>query len=108
MTDLPDDPKLVYCARTKQTGDKVYLIKDGTAAWIKNPETLFALGFGFGDVRMIPHEEFSKFEREEPLDLKEAHSVSLPTSHSDAKTTVEVVTPTSQATEPTLGYREMA
>lgn len=68
--EKPDQDDDRYVVRTKRTGDKVYLIEDGTAAWVKNPETLEELGFNFGQVKIIPHKEFQEFEREEPIDLR--------------------------------------
>lgn len=55
--------------RTKETGDKLYLKKENTVHWIKNPETLEALGGKFGMEVTITKEEFEKLERGEPIDL---------------------------------------
>ena len=43
-----------YTARSDETGDKVYLVKDNTRYWIKNPETLAKLGFTLGQEKNIP------------------------------------------------------
>lgn len=44
---IDNPPTLI---RTKETGDKVYLVRDKTAYWITKPEVLEALGYGFGSV----------------------------------------------------------
>ena len=59
-----------YTARTKQTGDKVYLIKDNKKHWVKNPFTLEKLGFRMGDEKEIHFEDFVKFEQGEAIDLQ--------------------------------------
>lgn len=48
-------PKFI---RTKETGDKVFFIKDGEYHWITSPEILSALGGDFGKVVMISRGEF--------------------------------------------------
>src|SRR5882672_5894644 len=39
--------------RTKETGDKVYFVKEGYAHWITSPEVLTALGGDFGKIEVI-------------------------------------------------------
>jgi hypothetical protein len=56
--------------RTKETGDKVYLITGNTAQWVKSLETLNALGWRLGQEVMISLEELRKFEMGEPVSLK--------------------------------------
>lgn len=52
--------------RTDETGDAIYLIKEETYHHIKNPETLHALGFEFGDEitieykRLVDHKKRGK------------------------------------------------
>lgn len=55
--------------RSKKTGDKIYLVKDDKKYWIKNPETLRALGFDFGAERLVGQDEFSLLESGEPIDM---------------------------------------
>lgn len=97
-----------YTVRTKETGDKVYLIKDKKKHWIKNPETLRALGFWFGDEKTIKYKELVKFEDGKPIDLSKKET--------DNKETVNELRPikTVQANEvlstggAVLGYKEEA
>lgn len=53
--------------RTKETGDKVYLITGNIIQWIKNRETLNSLGWGLGQEMIITLEEFRKFDVGEPI-----------------------------------------
>ena len=55
---------------TNETGDKIFLIKDEQTHWVKNPETLQALGGGFGQVKKLTKEEFSVFTKGEDLDME--------------------------------------
>lgn len=101
LTSLETTPKSQddgYCVRTRKTGDKVYFIKDNKASWIKNPETLRALGFGFDDIKTISHKDFKEFERLEPINLKEKVE--------DSEVQVEYTIINDQ--KPILGYRDMA
>lgn len=56
--------------RTRETGDKVFLVTGNVAQWIKNPETLNALGWRLGQEKIVSLEEFRKFEQGEPLILE--------------------------------------
>lgn len=51
-------------------GDPIYLIKDGVSHHIKNPETLQALGFNFGQEQSISREEFKSFTRGDLVNMK--------------------------------------
>lgn len=62
-----------FVVRTKETGDKVYLVKNNSVAWIENPETLAELEFSFFDVKMIEYGEFGKYKQVDSLNLKEQH-----------------------------------
>ena len=55
--------------RTKETGDKIYLVKDDKKHWIKNPETLEALGGGFHLVKEWEVADFDRLELNEPIDM---------------------------------------
>lgn len=89
-----------YPVRSKRTGDKVYLIKDGYRAWIRNPETLYELGFSFGDVRMIPDEQLYEFMEGVSIDLKKEHQVKQEEEKQAQQSEIEV--------DPILGYRKNA
>jgi len=85
--------------RTSQTGDKIYLIKEGKRHWITNPDTLKALGFSFGEEKLISHKELLKIPEGEPL------SMALPGG--------ETLSPpekgqSSPPVKPVLGYRKDA
>lgn len=62
-----EEAKEVKFIRTAETGDKVYLINGNQVNWIRDPKTLEDLGGGFDKVVEISKEEFSKYERGEPI-----------------------------------------
>ena len=53
--------------RSKNTGDKVYLIKDGRKHWVMTLEVLTALGFKLGDEAFV--DSLSNFVSGEPIKL---------------------------------------
>lgn len=53
--------------RTSETGDKVYFVNGNHINWVKDPKTFEQLGGKFGDEVEISKEEFSKYERGEPI-----------------------------------------
>ena len=57
-------------ARTSETGDKVFFIKDKSAYWVTSPEVLETLGYSFGDVVAIPKELFYQLDFGENLTLE--------------------------------------
>lgn len=57
--------------RSQSSQDRVYLIREGRKHWIKNPETLFKLGFTFHNVKNITNEEMDKYETDEDIDLSD-------------------------------------
>jgi len=57
--------------RSPSSADRVYLVREGKKSWIKNPETLFKLGFNFHNVKNITNEEMDSYELGEDMDLKE-------------------------------------
>lgn len=59
-----------YLVRTSATGDKIYLIQDGSRYWIKNPETLEKLGFRFGQEKEITYTELIDLEDGGYIDMK--------------------------------------
>src|SRR3990167_11313019 len=63
------DEKKGYTVRSEETGDKVYLVKDGVRYWIRNVDTLTKLGFHLGSERTIPFAELYKYPEGEPVDL---------------------------------------
>jgi hypothetical protein len=57
--------------RSNSSQDRVYLIREGKKHWIKNPETLFKLGFNFHNVKNIGNEEMDTYETSDDMDLQE-------------------------------------
>ena len=55
--------------RAPASGDKLYLLYDDTLHWITTPETLTALGYGFGQERIIEDTEYRGMERGEPINM---------------------------------------
>lgn len=87
--------------RTPYTGDKVFLIKDGTRAWIKNPETLEKLGFQLGLETNIEYAELAKYTEVDPIDLKDKENVEpIQVSNNSNNVLNNIVA------NPILGYRE--
>ena len=98
-----------YTVRNIQTGDRVYLIKDGTRAWIKNPETLETLGFKFGDEKTIKYADFLKFKEAQSLDLDTPENRVPPSVPEVVEIENEDGTKTKGiASKPILGYRTTA
>ena len=58
-----------YTARSEETGDKVYVVREEKRYWIKNPETLGKMGFYLGKEKKIPFSELLQFPEGEPIDL---------------------------------------
>ena len=48
--------------------DKVYLIQ-GTKHWIKDAETLEALGYKLGEEQWLEADEFAQYEEGEPIEV---------------------------------------
>ena len=70
--ERPDDPEKEdkgYTLRSTETGDKVFLVKDGKRHWIMNPQTLERLGFNLGDEKHVSYNELSEFEEGKALNL---------------------------------------
>ena len=88
-----------YTVRTKETGDKVYLIKDGKRHWVTSPEALKEAGFTLGQEETVPYEEIAKLEEGKPISVKQ--EVSKPV---EVKDSIEIFT----SNEPILGYKEEA
>lgn len=67
VVDTPEKPVRTdgkRAARTKSTGDRVYLIDDNakTKAWITSPEILAKLGFDMGDVVDLEDSELISYQ----------------------------------------------
>lgn len=56
--------------RSDFTGDRVFLIKDNQTHWVKNPETLGALGGDLGREVIMKREDFNKFTKGEDIDME--------------------------------------
>lgn len=63
-------PEVKPLVRSKETGDKIFFIKDDTIHWIKSPMVLEALGYTFGDEHVVDKSEFSKYEYGEPISME--------------------------------------
>ena len=64
-----DEKKVDNLVRTNETGDKLYLIKNNTLHWVKNPQVLEALGLHFGEERTVDKNEFAKYQYGDPIDM---------------------------------------
>ena len=71
-TDLPN------LVRTPETGDKVYLVKDGEFHWVTSPEVLNAVGGGFDMVQLIKRDVFKQLRQGDKLTMENADSFRLP------------------------------
>lgn len=67
--EVTKDRKGERTVRTKETGDKVYLITGNTIQWVKSLETLNSLGWRLGQETIITLEELRKYEMGEPISL---------------------------------------
>ena len=65
----PEALEIPPLIRTKETGDKIYLVKNGIRYWITSPEILTKLGFKFGDEKFIERQKFSLLRAGEPLKI---------------------------------------
>lgn len=57
--------------RTAETGDRVYFVEDKTAHWVRNPETLKALGGNLDTVKQLGHEEYLELEIGDPIGVND-------------------------------------
>ena len=91
--------------RTKETGDKVYLITGNVIQWVKTLETLNSLGWRLGQEITISLEELRKYEMGEPISkvegVGEVKKVEIETN--DRGETEKVFTSESK---PVLRYRK--
>jgi hypothetical protein len=62
-TEQAGPPATKRVVRSPKTGDKVYMIDEeqSTKKWVKSPEMLEELGFGFSDVQDITDEVLAKY-----------------------------------------------
>lgn len=68
--DPPKDvPSLI---RTKETGDKIYRVKDGYAHWVTNPEALKAIGGNFGSEKIIDKSIFRQLRLGDKITVENA------------------------------------
>lgn len=88
--------------RTKETGDKVYLITGNIAQWVKSLETLNALGWRLGQEVMITLEELRKYEMGEPLSVTGRVDTSVGIGASALEETSVSTVPTADD-RPTIG-----
>jgi cellulose synthase/poly-beta-1,6-N-acetylglucosamine synthase-like glycosyltransferase len=63
--------------RTKETGDKVYLAKDGIAHWITSPEVLKSVGGDWGQIQTIDRSIFRQLQIGEKLTMENATEYSI-------------------------------
>ena len=95
-----------YTVRTKETGDKVYMIKEGKRYWLRNPQTLEKLGFTMGAEETIPYSELNKFSEGESINLVDKKGTSeVRVSKKKANPVQVFKTP---GVKPVLGYKEEA
>lgn len=50
-------------------GNKVYLIKGNIKRWIKDPDTLFELGYDFDMINLVSREELDRYHEEKPISI---------------------------------------
>jgi len=73
--ELPDIKGLV---RSKESGDKIFLIKDGFKHWVTSPEVLKELGFSFGQETFIDRADLQKFRSGEPIRIENVDQFKVP------------------------------
>ena len=84
-----------YTVRTSETGDKVFMIKDGTYFWLTTPKALASLGFNLGEEKKIKYSELINMKKGDPI-------------REDKKVEKPIVEEQKPATAPVLGYRQTA
>jgi len=57
-----------FTVRSEETGDKVFMVKEGKRYWVKNPETLSEFGFRLGQEKRVLFAELLKWSEGAPLD----------------------------------------
>lgn len=64
-SDVPLTPidKMPRFISTKDSGDKVFLVENGVAHWIQNPDALKALGGGFDRVVQVTKQDYMQLDR---------------------------------------------
>src|SRR5574343_492338 len=72
---IQDVPILV---RSSNSGDKIYLVKDGTKHWITSPQVLKALGFDFGQEKEIDKIIMANLMSGEPIRMEKVNNYILP------------------------------
>jgi len=72
---IQDVPILV---RSSNSGDKIYLVKDGTKHWITSPQVLKALGFDFGQEKEIDKIIMANLMSGEPIRMENVNNYILP------------------------------
>lgn len=55
--------------RSNETGDKIFYIEGKISHWVKNPETLTALGGNFDIVQTLTKEELGEYQTGDPIDM---------------------------------------
>ena len=55
--------------RSKESGDKIYVIKGGFKHWVTSPEVLSALGFAFGQEKFVERQVLQELKSGEPIKM---------------------------------------
>lgn len=69
-----DTPQLI---RTRESGDKVFYVKDGIARWVSSLEALTAMNGGLGDVVMVKRDVFRTLKMAERITIDNANQFKL-------------------------------
>ena len=97
--------------RTRETGDKVYLVTGNMVQWVKTLETLTALGWKLGQEQFVSLDELRKYEMGEPLGLDTVETgvgVAMIEEVSPANVYQVPVVGKSAVKNPVLRYRKSA
>lgn len=86
MNDVPNVPNLV---RSKESGDKIYWVKDGIKHWVTSPEVLKALGKDFGQETLIDKAVMSQLQSGEPIRMENVNEFILPVENMPTEATPE-------------------
>lgn len=68
----PEGATELILIRTKETGDKVYRIKQGVAHWVMNPQVMDEIKGSFNDVTTVPYQVLQTLEKGTPISLQNA------------------------------------
>lgn len=75
---MKNTPNVTELVRSKESGDKIYWVKDGVKHWVTSPEVLKALGKDFGQETLIDKSVMAQLGSGEPIRMENVNEYILP------------------------------